>query len=633
MDDDFEMDDETYPIEGLRIKLHAINVTDVTIINDPPSVDVGGMVYVNATVQNYGSDPVFLNVTLYATAGVNTYAVNTTIFNYLEYLGLPPPPPPPGPGWVVRTELKAGETYTVTIFWDTTGFQEGNYTMSVKAFIVTPPTYIPPLEHRPDLEPDISDNEISDGEVRITPLSIPEHNLAVTTINVDPTDLEIPLKPTVPSEWASAEVTVKNIGNRKDRFNLTLTAYHDSSVFDSKSWWNQTLNPGLTRTFQWQFLKGTDDTEEGNYNLTATVLIVNATTLEEIPDQNTTDNTISEIFEIRLIPFASFTYSPLSPVVDQEVTFSASASYAPGADGGTIETYQWAFGDGSVGSGSVATHAYNRSGIFTATLTVTDDIGLTKKLSQAFYVEEKHDIAITDVSFSPQTVSTGGAIDITVAIQNTGGFQETFNVTVYYDQQEITTQTDITLAADANTTLYFTWTTLGVAGGDYEIKASATDVDEEIHTEDNVLVGGTVTIEKLSSTITVSAFPTTLTIGETVTINGTLSPVRAGVEVAIWYILNGGTSTLLANVTTNANGVYTHPWTPSEVGSYELRSSWLGDDLTLPSESAPQNLVVQEASSDIFLYIVGALAAVGVALLVYSAWSRRPKIPQKKPSE
>ena len=42
-----------------------------------------------------------------------------------------------------------------------------------------------------------------------------------------------------------------------------------------------------------------------------------------------------------------------------------------------IASYQWDFGDGSVASGPVATHAYAVGGSFTTTLTVTDSLGAT----------------------------------------------------------------------------------------------------------------------------------------------------------------------------------------------------------------------------------------------------------------
>jgi len=42
---------------------------------------------------------------------------------------------------------------------------------------------------------------------------------------------------------------------------------------------------------------------------------------------------------------------------------------------GTIASYAWSFGDGTTASGATASHAYGTAGTYTATLTVTDDLG------------------------------------------------------------------------------------------------------------------------------------------------------------------------------------------------------------------------------------------------------------------
>ncbi|OFV68322.1 MAG: secreted protein containing Periplasmic copper-binding [Candidatus Syntrophoarchaeum caldarius] len=85
-------------------------------------------------------------------------------------------------------------------------------------------------------------------------------------------------------------------------------------------------------------------------------------------------------------PTASFTYSPSHPFVDQEITFDASNSTDPD---GTIEKYEWNFGDGNTATGMIVTHSYSSAGIYDVTLTVTDDDGTTDEDSKSISISPK----------------------------------------------------------------------------------------------------------------------------------------------------------------------------------------------------------------------------------------------------
>jgi hypothetical protein len=82
---------------------------------------------------------------------------------------------------------------------------------------------------------------------------------------------------------------------------------------------------------------------------------------------------------VSVIPLASFTYSPQKPIVDENITFDASASYD---SDGTIVSYEWAFGDGNTASGQVVAHSYTQTGQYAVTLTVMDNDGLTDSTEQ-----------------------------------------------------------------------------------------------------------------------------------------------------------------------------------------------------------------------------------------------------------
>jgi PKD repeat protein len=73
-------------------------------------------------------------------------------------------------------------------------------------------------------------------------------------------------------------------------------------------------------------------------------------------------------------PVPSFTTSPGSPSVGQDVIFDASSTLVFG--GATITSYSWTFGDGGTSTnGPVATHQFVAAATRTVTLTVVDSLG------------------------------------------------------------------------------------------------------------------------------------------------------------------------------------------------------------------------------------------------------------------
>ena len=78
------------------------------------------------------------------------------------------------------------------------------------------------------------------------------------------------------------------------------------------------------------------------------------------------------VHEPNLAPTAAFTAAPSTAVPDEPVAFDASGSYDPD---GSLVSYLWDFGDGSIGSGAAIAHRFSQAGTFPVTLTVTDNDG------------------------------------------------------------------------------------------------------------------------------------------------------------------------------------------------------------------------------------------------------------------
>jgi PKD repeat protein len=80
------------------------------------------------------------------------------------------------------------------------------------------------------------------------------------------------------------------------------------------------------------------------------------------------------IIPSEFVPYANFTYAPLNPIVNQNITFDATSSWTfdPNA---AIISYEWCFGDGTNGTGMIVNHTYPLPGNYIVSLEVTDSVG------------------------------------------------------------------------------------------------------------------------------------------------------------------------------------------------------------------------------------------------------------------
>jgi KaiC/GvpD/RAD55 family RecA-like ATPase len=107
-----------------------------------------------------------------------------------------------------------------------------------------------------------------------------------------------------------------------------------------------------------------------------------------------------------------------------------------------------------------------------------------------------HDVSIISVIPSATEIDIGQLVNITVIVKNEGNTTETFNVTLYYDNNTIGIQTVIDLVPNANKTLTFIWNTTGVIPDiNYTIKAEADVLLEETDIDDNTFTGDSVAVK------------------------------------------------------------------------------------------------------------------------------------------
>jgi PKD repeat protein len=89
--------------------------------------------------------------------------------------------------------------------------------------------------------------------------------------------------------------------------------------------------------------------------------------------------------------------TPLSGIAPVTVTFSSVGSYDPD---GTIRSYLWKFGDGGSATTQTAAHLYSTPGTYTATLTVTDNSGLSATDSVVVVVSPPPPVFVSNIDVS-----------------------------------------------------------------------------------------------------------------------------------------------------------------------------------------------------------------------------------------
>jgi PKD repeat protein len=142
---------------------------------------------------------------------------------------------------------------------------------------------------------------------------------------------------------------------------------------------------GIAR-YRWDF--GDGETDEGvttdhEYELPGTYNVV--LTITDRRGAITRSDPESITVQAGEAPTASFTMSPVTASTGEKVFFNGSASTA--GLGREIKKYAWNLGtSGSIATGVIVSKTYDVEGIYTITLTVTDDVGQTGTASQQLTV-------------------------------------------------------------------------------------------------------------------------------------------------------------------------------------------------------------------------------------------------------
>jgi PKD repeat protein len=181
-----------------------------------------------------------------------------------------------------------------------------------------------------------------------------------------------------------------------------------SRVFFNAS---ESFDPDGIASYVWNF--GDGETNEGvttdhEFELPGTYNVVLIIT--DRRGQVTRSEPVAITVQGGEVPTASFTISPVTASTGERVFFNASASTA--SLGRVIEKYEWNLGtSGSTASGVIVSKTYDVEGIYTITLTVTDDIGQKGTASQQLTVGLGGAGGVTaSFSFSPTNPVPGSRV-------------------------------------------------------------------------------------------------------------------------------------------------------------------------------------------------------------------------------
>lgn len=256
----------------------------------------------------------------------------------------------------------------------------GAYAIWANAYLVD---FVKPYVFRPSEEEDTADNTLFGNPIVVT--IVPVHDIAITNVEISPTDVAV-------GRTSTVEVEIENKGNTEDTFDVFVYANSTEPITNQTA---VTLSAGATTTFSFNWFEATNTTVEGAYNVTVYIPPV-------VDEVNITNNLQNMTVLMQLLPAPSFTVSPSEPSIGEVITFDASASYAPGDPGGEITDYIWDFGDGANATGVTATHAYSTPGTYGVKLMVVDDEGLNHTKTNVVTVQKLS--STIAISVSPMTV-------------------------------------------------------------------------------------------------------------------------------------------------------------------------------------------------------------------------------------
>ncbi len=177
-------------------------------------------------------------------------------------------------------------------------------------------------------------------------------------------------------------------------------------------------------------------------------------------------------------PTANIANSPIGGQAPCTMVFNGTGSADPD---GVVAAWYWDFGDGTAGSGRLATHTYTQPGRYTASLTVVDDSGLRDTRTVQVVISGAGGNKAPEVEAGPSVIgAVGEAIAIAGSVADDGLPTPPGNVTAQWSKLSGTGNVTFATASQPSTTANFS------AAGEYVLQLSA--ADGQLTSQDTVRV-------------------------------------------------------------------------------------------------------------------------------------------------
>ena len=340
-------------------------------------------------------------------------------------------------------------------------------------------------------------------------------------------------------------------------------------VFDSSA---STDDNGI-EAYAWDFGTGVTSTEANPiFIFTTPGIYIVTLTVTDGSDQTSTSELVITVTEVPdASPTALAIATPMSGDAPLEVAFDGTGS----TDDIAIASYTWNFGNGDTANGATPTYIYTTPGVYTASLTVTDDAGQTATATV--------EITVTAVTAdAPPT-----AIAIATPMSGDAPLEVAFDGTGSTDDISIASYTwDFGNGDTANgATPTYIYTTPGI------YTASLTVTDDAGQT-------ATATVE-ITVTDATDASPTAVAIATPVsgnmplevTFEGTASTDDNGIVSYAWDFGNGDTGTgAVTTYTYTIPGIYTATLTVID-GSSQTATDTVVITVIDPNNEAPVAII------------------------------------------